>query len=883
MKSKSIFLIILFLISRMILAQDIAGNIEGRVSDTTGVPLSGVNISVQSENLQGIKGTATNDKGYFSILYLPVGIYKVRISYVGYREVLINDVLIRLGKTTYLGNIKLEQEIFNLPVITVSGEKQIIDPTSTTYGGNLQYKDYDQLPVDRDYRSIVALLPQANTSYYGDEINIGGATGFENKYFIDGIEVTEPLGGWSGMGLPYNFIQEIELKAGGYNAEYRSSLGGLINVVTFSGSNDFHGSIFGFYTSNQFTGYQTVGLLDDPSQGDFNNYDIGFSIRGPILADKLWFSAAYNPTFENHDVKVPSFGTSADKALTHAFATKLTWSPFQRLGLILTVIGDPTEMNTVGRGVLVPPAVLLNPDPYFMETMEGNITVSLNGTYSINDQLFIVGSISRLMHQATGDGSTQRGKDDIFFEDTQNNTWSGGVSANWDAFRHSNIASIKGSYLVETHKWSLGAEYKLNGIDNQYEIHTITKINETTYYEDFNKGYQTVQFRTPSIYFQDEWQVVTGLVFNVGLRWEGQYIYGSDGQLAQFINIPLQPRVGLIFIPDENGFNKIYGSYGRFSQELSLSPMVGLFSDQGYWYSTLYKQDPRIDTSGGVTVGGQFEIQPEVEDLRGQFYDEFSLGYERIIWNNFKVSVQGLYRTLGEALDDGYSLARNEFSFGNPGKYPLIDNPEPMRDYAALIISVERRGDEHFNFLASYVLSRDYGNYEGLYDAFYHSGFPNSNYSFDNPFLSSKNTSGLVPNDRTHVFKFSGSYRFLFGLTTGITFVVQSGTPLSEYSIGFFNTGMNFISQRGSAGRTPTIWDLSARFTYELPLINFIHSRLILDLFHIASQREPVDIDQLHYWTTDFDGNVSDPNSTYGQAYRYQQPMSVRLGIEVGF
>jgi hypothetical protein len=874
--------LILLLFVKISYAQDITGNLEGRISDTTGAPLSGVNITVQSDNLQGIKGTVTYVNGSFKLFYLPIGNYMVKVSMVGFRELVIENVQVRLGKTTYLGNLTLSQEAINLPEVTVSGERNIIDPTLTTYGGNLQPKDFDDLPVSRDYKNLVTLLPQANTSYYGDGVNIGGSTGFENKYFVDGIEVTEPLGGWSGMGLPYNFIQEIELKAGGYDAEYRSSLGGLINVVTFSGSNDFHGSVFGFYTSNQFTGYQTVGLLDDPSQGDFNNYDIGFSIRGPILADKLWFSAAYNPTFENHQVKVPSFGTSTDKLLTHAFATKLTWSPFQKLGLILTVIGDPTEMNTVGRGVLVPPASLLNPDPYFMDTMEGNVSVSLNATYSINDQLFITGSISRLMHQATGEGSTQRGKEEVFFQDIQNNIWSGGVNAHWDAFRHSNIASIKGSYHVGTHKWSLGAEYKLNGQDNQYEVHTITKINDTTYYEDFSKGYQTMQFRTPSIYFHDRWQIINGLVLNFSLRWEGQYIYGPDGQLAQYINIPLQPRVGLIFVPDEKGFNKIYGSYGRFSQELSLAPM-GIFSDQGYWYSTLYKQDPRIDNSGGVTVGGQFEIQPEVEDLRGQFYDEFSLGYERLIWNNFKVSVQGLYRTLGEALDDGYSLARNEFSFGNPGKYPLIDNPRPMRDYAALIISVERRGDEHFNFLASYVLSRDYGNYEGLFDAFYHSGFPNANISFDNPFLSSKNTSGLVPNDRTHVFKFSGSYRFLFGLTTGIAFVVQSGTPLSEYSIGFFNTGLNFISQRGSAGRTPTIWDLSARFTYELPLLNFVRSRLILDLFHIASQREPVDIDQLHYFTMDFDGNLSDPNPTYGQAYRYQQPMSMRLGMEVNF
>ena len=128
MKSKSLFLTILFLISRMILAQDIAGNMEGRVSDTTGVPLSGVNISLQSESLQGIKGTATNNKGYFSIFNLPGGNYIVKISFIGYRDVTVENVQIRLGKTTYLGEIKLKQQAINLPEVTVSGEKYIIDP-----------------------------------------------------------------------------------------------------------------------------------------------------------------------------------------------------------------------------------------------------------------------------------------------------------------------------------------------------------------------------------------------------------------------------------------------------------------------------------------------------------------------------------------------------------------------------------------------------------------------------------------------------------------------------------------------------------------------------------------------------------------------------------
>ena len=195
MTAKAFVFVCIYLVSfsGISFAQETSGNLEGKVTDTTGIVISGVNVSLQSEFLQGIRGTVTNVDGYFRIFALPVGNYTVRISIVGYRDVVIEDVQVGLGKTNNLGEIRLEAQTITLPEVTVSGEKQIIDPTSTNYGGNLSSKDFSQLPIDRNYKNIVSLLPHANTSYYGDEANIGGGTGFENKYFVDGAEVTDPL------------------------------------------------------------------------------------------------------------------------------------------------------------------------------------------------------------------------------------------------------------------------------------------------------------------------------------------------------------------------------------------------------------------------------------------------------------------------------------------------------------------------------------------------------------------------------------------------------------------------------------------------------------------------------------------------------------------
>lgn len=876
----SLHIILFFLFTSSLCSQEITGSLTGRIVDTLSAPLSDVNISLQGESLQGMKGTTTDNNGVFRIFRLPPGSYKIKVSSVGFRELIVYDIQIKLGKTTTLGEIKLESQTINLPEITVSGKKQIIDPVSTSYGGNIRSAEFDQIPIDRNYRNIATLMPQANISYYGDEANIGGATGFENKYFVDGVEVTDPLAGRDGTRLPYNFIKEIEVKTGGYDVEARSSLGGLINVVTYSGSNEFHGSVFGFYTSNKFAENQKFGALD-VTQGDFINYDFGIGLGGPVIPDRLWFYAAYNPTSYNRDVEVPGFGTYTDKTLTNSFAGKLSWRAADNANFIFTITGDPTQRDAIGRFVNVPPAVLGNPDPYLQNIVEGGINYSLNGTYTISNKITLEGLISRVDRHDTGEGTTEQGRNEIFYKDYLNNVWSGGVPSSWDSFRHSTVARISANFLLGNHLLNAGIEYKTNGVNNIYDYHNLERYDSVYYGESIGKGFGEVSNRIPSLFLQDTWKIFENLNVRAGIRWESHSIIGSDGAVAQTVKVPLQPRIGIVFLPDKDGSQRIFGSFGRYSQEYALFQSVNYHSGNGYDYWILFDHDPRIDNTGGDTLYKfQHVIRPEVKDFQAQYYDEFSLGYERLIFWSIKAGIQGVYRTLRQGIDDVWLPEEFRYQYGNPGSGFLSEWPKPQRDYKALILTIERSGDEHFNFLASYVLSRDYGNYEGLFDASYHSEFPNANSMFDDLSTSRINATGLVPNDRTHIFKFSGSYSFSFGLITGISFLAQSGTPLSE--VGYTSHGIQYFSPRGSAGRTPAIWDLNARIIYKLDLISALEPRLILDLFHIASQRKPVDIDQRKYFS-DENGNPVIPNSTYGQVYRYQPSFSLRLGVEVGF
>jgi hypothetical protein len=534
----------------------------------------------------------------------------------------------------------------------------------------------------------------------------------------------------------------------------------------------------------------------------------------------------------------------------------------------------------VGRNINVPPAQLVNPDSYLMDLTEGGLNYSLNAFYTINQNILFHGSIDHVTRHDTGEPATNFGRNEVFFEDIQNQTWAGGPSSNWDSYRFKTNISLNGTFIIGNQTVKAGIEYKDKGVKNNYNYRGIQKFSDDFYGEYTGLGFGEVHNQIQSIYIQDTWQIANKFNVHGGLRYDSQSIIGSNDKVVQKIEVPIQPRIGLTYLPGDNSTHKIYASFGRFCQEFGLFQSVNYHNDNGYDYYILYDHDPRENESGADTVYNfRHIIYPKIDGLKGQYYDEFNLGYERIIGDNFRMSIQGVYRNLLSIIDNVYFEEDDDFILGNPGVGKLSAWPKPEKEYTALTLSVERLFTKRYYFLASYTLSRNNGNYEGLFDAFSHGEFPNSNNSFNDLENARLHAVGLLPNDRTHSFKFSGYYHFTFGLNAGMLFTAQSGTPSSEYAST--DSGIIFLRKRGSAGRTDFIWDLSLRFSYNIPLAYVDNLKVLLDIFHIASQRRAVDIDQQKYYSVGDDETPPTLNPTFGQAYRYQPPMSVRLGFEI--
>lgn len=150
--------------------------------------------------------------------------------------------------------------------------------------------------------------------------------------------------------------------------------------------------------------------------------------------------------------------------------------------------------------------------------------------------------------------------------------------------------------------------------------------------------------------------------------------------------------------------------------------------------------------------------------------------------------------------------------------------------------------------------------------------------------VQSRNSTGLLPNDRTHVAKGSLSRALAFGTQLGVFGTWQSGTPTSQFGTGPFGFPV-FIVPRGTAGRTPGVWDLGLRVSHGTPWLpgRLARGSLLLDVLHIGNPPTTVRLEQQKYRSVSDAGVPSEPNEAYGKPLLFQPPMSARLGFEVRF
>ena len=672
------------------------GSIEGRLSDTAGGALPGAKVSGTSQRLQGARTAISDASGFFRLPALPPGDYVIRAALPGFRDG-EKSVRVRLDGTA---SVDLVLEPVRTEDVVVSGATPRIDPTSTTTGTSYTSTQISHLPMSRNYADLVRANPGVSIDRgYADDrtlaIAIYGATSVENQWNVDGVNTTGVFLGTQAKKVAPEFIQEIEVKTGGYGAKYGGALGGVINVVTKAGGNEFHGDAFtnrDVWRSDVFVPGEPV-VVEDEWRSQGWSLDVGADLGGYLWKDRLWFFGAFN-LIEVHDELSrfePTTLISTDDRFPSdyrevIYSGKLTWNAGSSTNVVGTVFADPV----VHAGITGDPPV--NPDPttWYSARNGGGTDFGVRLT-----QLFGARAIATIEGGYHKEGSHLAAFEAIRYEDVrcsggtldvpcaepdEPNSITGGFG--WIGGLAERPVSSRSQYrgavtLYEgNHEIEAGGGYsfgRTDGFGNYTGGQTVKIRSDTgqTYYEH---NYIAVAWDDPTpvagvnrgagvedlaVFLQDSWKAAPGLTINAGLRWDGENIDDYAGETVLRLSA-WQPRVGVVWDPWNDGATKIFASAGRFFGALPTVGAAGAFADatvMQVWNLDPVSLDPdprvlghedgepRLDWGGGA-----FGVSVDT-DISPPYQDELTVGVERSLGHGLTVGATGMYRRLGSAIE----------------------------------------------------------------------------------------------------------------------------------------------------------------------------------------------------------------------------------------
>ncbi len=282
------------------LAQQGAGVLVGTVTDaSTKAPVPDVVVTVTSPALQGEQTVVTDSAGAYRVPDLPPGEYTVRLEKEQYRPFSRGGIGLR-ADTTLRVNAELLPETIKAEEVTVVARPPTVDVGSSSTGMSISQEFTRRIPLSRpgskgsasrSFESVAEAAPGANADRYGTAVN--GTTSPENQYVLDGMSVNNPAYGTVGTPLTIEFIKEVNVLSGGYMPEYGRTTGAMLNVVTQSGGNEFHGGAWLFYSPGALEGKRKTVQRDGQTvlttQELAYSGDFGAAVGGPIMKDKLWF------------------------------------------------------------------------------------------------------------------------------------------------------------------------------------------------------------------------------------------------------------------------------------------------------------------------------------------------------------------------------------------------------------------------------------------------------------------------------------------------------------------------------------------------------------------------------------------------------------------
>lgn len=348
-------LALLLAVTLPVLGQERFGNLSGTATDPSGAVLPGVTVTATNKATNRVDTAKTRGDGSYMVPDVEPGRYMVRFEKSGFSRYEVPDVIVLVGKTS---RVDASMQVGSLEqVVQVTEAAPLIDTSSTMIAHNVTSEEFSRLPKARTFQGIAIFSTSVNTGEIEGGYQVNGASSAENNYYIDGVSTNSVIDGSARQAAAFEYLQEVQVKTAGLEAEYGGALGGVVSAITKSGGNDFHGEIHYYYYGNKISAGPTKRLQLDPvaeesvayfqdqkNKRDFHEF--GGSLGGPFIKNRLWFFTSVSPRWHRATNEYlfdngTEPGTMDREAFKWSWFNKVSFDPSSRVRMNFTWLYTP--------------------------------------------------------------------------------------------------------------------------------------------------------------------------------------------------------------------------------------------------------------------------------------------------------------------------------------------------------------------------------------------------------------------------------------------------------------------------------------------------------------------------------------------------------------
>jgi Carboxypeptidase regulatory-like domain/TonB dependent receptor-like, beta-barrel/TonB-dependent Receptor Plug Domain len=817
-----LLLLLVFPISRIASAQVVAGTLQGTARDESGAPLASAVAILTSKALpSGSLSTETNERGQFRFLTLPPGIYRLTLRVEGFELFQEDGIRIQVGGTLER-NVTLKLETFAESIV-VTSEGPSIDPRESGVATHFDSVSIRRTPVPRF--SVFDLIKSApgvsatSPSTRQRNLSVLGAGINESTYLLDGTDITSPRYGIARPSPGTDIVEEVEVQAFGASAEYGNLEGGVINVVTRKGGDEFRidASYYG-----QWAALTSKPILKECNcpQGESGferdlYRDVNAYVGGPLARGRAWFYGGFNLQWDSSSQPGSNPGFPSRNEIEGA-SGKLDWQSTPRLKLMSTFHYDRWSVPDRTPNAFVPfeSTSIRSGDShagtmaYLTYARNANTLWELRASTSSFTSGLTPANDSKTLpaHLDVASGVFSGGA--LYFGDT--------VERKTDV--RAKLSRYAADFLYGDHDLKFGIQFSTAGSEGYYAypggVHYLDYEGQpfvARYRDTYSYG---GAFDTLGVFAEDSVRVGSRLTLNLGARFDYSKARSEDvpaydalgnttgdtvaGRGFLYSWSVLSPRLGVNLALTGDARTILRAFYGRFHPGILTTELQAV--SPGLGPITVASYDPAtLSYSNVVSIVDPLANVGVDADTRSPHTDQFSLGFEREIGRDWSVAasyvrrsgsgftgwkdIGGVYGTGVIALPDGRPFEVFPLQNDSSERFFLLTNREEyFIRHRAVLLTAQKRWSDGWQLLLSYSHSEARGLQSQNGDE--PAGMQGSLTTSFNPFGRDPNdltnATGILPTDRTHMLRAQGSAEIpKVEILVGVNFQYLTGRPFT--------------------------------------------------------------------------------------------------------